>query len=61
MLLIRLMMEKFDGVRVFWDGNRLYEKNSKKTLNVPQHITLPSIPFEGELWYEASCTNYLFV
>jgi hypothetical protein len=44
-------MEKFDGVRVFWDGNHLYITNSKVKITVPQGIQFPSIPFEGELWY----------
>jgi hypothetical protein len=44
------MMEKFDGVRVFWDGKRLYIKNSKIAIDVPSEINFPTIPFEGELW-----------
>jgi hypothetical protein len=44
------MMEKFDGVRVFWDGQRLISKSSKTVIPVPPEYKLPSLPFEGELW-----------
>jgi hypothetical protein len=46
------MMEKFDGVRVFWDGKSLVTSWKRKNVNVPQDIlkTFPKIPFEGELW-----------
>jgi DNA ligase-1 len=44
-------MEKFDGIRVYWDGKQLYSQNSKYVLNVPQDCKFPNIPFEGELWY----------
>lgn len=43
-------MEKFDGVRVFWDGKKLYSKNMKVIINIPHNIIFPPIPFEGELW-----------
>jgi hypothetical protein len=43
------MMEKYDGVRVFWDGKYLYVKNSK-VISVPEDCNFPSFPFEGELW-----------
>jgi hypothetical protein len=47
------MFEKYDGVRVFWDGKHLYIKPSrldKIIVDKPQSIIFPSIPFEGELW-----------
>jgi hypothetical protein len=45
-----LMMEKYDGVRVFWNGKQLLAKAEKIVMNVPRELSFPSIPFEGELW-----------
>jgi hypothetical protein len=47
------MMEKYDGVRVFWDG-KLRVQGSKKIIEVPNNIVFPMLPFEGELWYVSS-------
>jgi DNA ligase-1 len=47
---LSFMMEKFDGVRVFWDGKQLHSKKSRITINVPQGLQFPNFPFEGELW-----------
>ncbi len=59
-IFLRLMMEKFDGVRVFWDGKRLHSKSSKTIIDVPQQLEFPSFPFEGELWYvKYVCFNQL--
>ena len=44
------LMEKYDGVRVYWDGKQLYRSSSKTVIDVPSRYSLPSIPFEGELW-----------
>jgi hypothetical protein len=44
------MMEKFDGVRVFWDGNHLYTSNSRGKINVPTDLKFPTLSLEGELW-----------
>jgi hypothetical protein len=45
------MMEKYDGVRVFWDGKQLqYSRNTNIAINIPDHLALGSTPFEGELW-----------
>jgi hypothetical protein len=46
------MMEKYDGVRVIWNGKALYSRYTNKLIEVPQTSQFPSIPFEGELWYE---------
>jgi hypothetical protein len=43
-------MEKFDGMRVFWDGRILYSADKKLAIQVPTELGFPSIPFEGELW-----------
>jgi DNA ligase-1 len=53
------MMEKYDGVRVFWDGKHLLLKNSKTVINVPQDCAFPSVPFEGELWFVTEGLYYL--
>jgi hypothetical protein len=44
------MMEKFDGIRVFWDGKRLQSKKLKFKIDVPSQYNFPTVPFEGELW-----------
>jgi hypothetical protein len=47
-----MMMEKFDGVRVFWDGKGVLFTRNMQTINLPAEILskLPQYPFEGELW-----------
>jgi hypothetical protein len=42
------MMEKFDGVRVYWTGKELIANNSK--VPIPKDMNFPAIPFDGELW-----------
>jgi hypothetical protein len=44
------MMEKYDGIRVYWDGRKLYPKYSKVGIDVPKDLQFPSVAFEGELW-----------
>jgi hypothetical protein len=45
------MMEKYDGVRVYWDGTSLSYKSWK--IPLPKSVEpFPNFPFEGELWYE---------
>jgi hypothetical protein len=44
-------MEKFDGVRMYWDGKHLFAKDSKTKITIPKDCAFPAIPFEGELWY----------
>lgn len=45
------MSEKLDGVRGYWDGEKLWSKNGK-LFHPPQQFTqgLPPFPLEGELW-----------
>lgn len=45
------MSEKLDGIRGYWDGEKLYSKN-KKEIIVPRSFTKNFPPFEldGELW-----------
>jgi hypothetical protein len=46
------MLEKYDGIRVFWDGATLRcAKNTKISIEVPKELSFPNVPFEGELWY----------
>jgi hypothetical protein len=46
-----IMTEKYDGVRVYWDGKDLYT-SSMIPINIPSELrsTFPSLAFEGELW-----------
>jgi hypothetical protein len=44
------MMEKYDGVRVYWDGKQLHIKSLNVVTNVPKEASFPSTPFEGEFW-----------
>jgi hypothetical protein len=48
--LSRLMMEKYDGIRVFWDGKYLRVKSSGITVPIPQDMKFPTTQFEGVLW-----------
>jgi DNA ligase-1 len=45
------MSEKFDGMRLFWDGSQFFSRSGNK-INVPDFITsaLPNVPLDGELW-----------
>jgi hypothetical protein len=43
-------MEKYDGVRVFWDGQLLHCLKSNVIIQVPKELHFPETPFEGELW-----------
>jgi hypothetical protein len=45
-------MEKYDGVKVYWNGKDKLLTPSGKVINVPRNlaVTFPSLPFEGELW-----------
>ncbi|MBR7798477.1 DNA ligase [Undibacterium fentianense] len=46
-----LMSEKLDGIRAFWDGNRLFFRSGRE-INVPSWFTqkFPSTALDGELW-----------
>ncbi|MEN8265045.1 MAG: DNA ligase, partial [Nitrospirota bacterium] len=46
-----LMSEKLDGVRGYWDGERLLSKNGND-LNPPETFVknFPDFPVEGEIW-----------
>lgn len=46
-----LVSEKLDGVRAYWDGNKLWFR-SGKPLHAPAWFTaaLPAHPLDGELW-----------
>ncbi|PIE68885.1 MAG: DNA ligase [Deltaproteobacteria bacterium] len=46
-----LMSEKFDGIRGYWDGQRLLTREGK-VMYAPSWFTdnLPPFPLDGELW-----------
>jgi DNA ligase-1 len=48
----RFMTEKFDGVRLYWNGSSFYTRQGKR-VKVPETVTsqLPDIPLDGELWF----------
>jgi len=56
--LIRWMLEKYDGVRAFWNPqtNSFYTRNGLKVKNIPQDVidSMPNIFLDGELWYLSS-------
>lgn len=43
--------EKYDGIRAYWDGNKLYSRQGN-ILNPPLFFLkrLPNFPVDGELW-----------
>jgi hypothetical protein len=45
------MTEKYDGVRVVWDGKHLCTATSRLKIDIPQGSNFPPIPFEGMLWF----------
>ncbi len=49
----RWMCEKYNGIRVFWDGHQLITAKQRQLVPLPLSVRseLPSIPFEAELWY----------
>ena len=46
-----LMTQKYDGMRLYWNGSDFYSRNGEK-INVPDSIKkqLPSVSLDGELW-----------
>jgi hypothetical protein len=55
------MSEKYDGVRVVWDGKSLRQANTRNIIPLPKEVAFPSIGFEGVLWYESTCIVDLIV
>ena len=45
------MTEKYDGMRLYWNGNQFYSRQGEK-VHVPESIAskFPSISLDGELW-----------
>jgi DNA ligase-1 len=45
------MTEKYDGMRLFWDGSQFSSRNGEK-VQVPASITskMPPVALDGELW-----------
>ena len=46
------MSEKYDGVRLYWNGSQFLTRQGK-VVKVPKEISskMPDVPMEGELWY----------
>ena len=46
------MTEKFDGIRVFWTGKKMFSRAGKE-IKVPDFflLCLPPVALDGELWY----------
>ena len=53
------MSEKLDGVRAYWDGEKLWSKNGQQ-LHPPYNFIqgLPTYALEGELWAGRNCFEY---
>ncbi len=52
---IRWMQQKFDGIRVFWNGQNTLQTVHKKLISAPSSVLrqLPSqVPFEAQLWLD---------
>lgn len=51
-LINRWISEKFDGIRVYWDGKKLWFRNSGIGVRAPDWFLedLPNVRLEGELW-----------
>ncbi len=50
---IRWMSEKYNGIRVFWDGSSLTTSNDKLPIPIPSEYleNFPQIHFEAVMWY----------
>ena len=46
-----IMTEKFDGMRLFWTGNKFITRQGND-FKVPEFILsqMPQVPLDGELW-----------
>jgi DNA ligase-1 len=46
------MTEKYDGMRLYWNGTTFYTRQGNVVI-APEFITmqLPNIPLDGEIWY----------
>ncbi len=60
-LRFRWMMEKYNGIRVFWNGTSLQTAHSKKPIQVPSSLLsqFPNVAFEAEFWYDFDVTYTL--
>jgi DNA ligase-1 len=55
-----MMMEKHEGIRVYWDGTSLIT-NGGIRVNISTTVAaFPPIPFEGVLWYRLNVINLTF-
>ena len=46
------MSEKYDGMRLYWDGKQFLSRQGK-VVEAPSLIKqqMPTIPLDGEIWY----------
>ena len=46
-----IMTEKYDGMRLYWNGSDFYSRQGNK-VKVPEFILsqMPKVPLDGELW-----------
>ena len=57
-----LMSEKYDGMRLYWDGTRFITRQHT-IINAPEFITkaMPKVPLDGELWQVKAKRNVLIL
>lgn len=46
------MTEKYDGMRLYWNGKQFISKSGKTVSTAPESMIkkMPSVPLDGELW-----------
>jgi DNA ligase-1 len=51
LLISRWMTEKYDGMRLYWDGNQFFTRQGKR-VKIPDSVAeqLPSFALDGEIW-----------
>ena len=57
------MSEKYDGMRLFWDGSKFFTRQGRKIF-IPESITsqMPkNKALDGELWYLNKKKLYIFI
>ena len=48
----RWVSEKFDGIRIFWDGRNMFNKNGEiLSTSLEMREQLPKHSLDGEIWY----------
>jgi DNA ligase-1 len=44
------MTEKYDGMRVYWNGSQFLTRQGN-VIKVPNSVRMPNIHLDGEMWY----------